>query len=222
MSLTEDNSIRNLQERYEALGSVLDAYAFNIVESAKTDYDTSLEAVIMAMNSIIKEADGSQWGFSPDPAPDLYFKIKIYEDATPKGERITLADFLGPGYNLRICEVEIFTYYENVRGTSIMEGLAHALLDPPHGIRFMDTHGKYSVAYGLEEQKKMTEFFNNYLKEVLLIPDVSDTDHLVIHKWSDDWSNYFDDGKEWWGAFCWSVLDKKKNRITVLAASTTD
>jgi len=48
------------------------------------------------------------------------------------------------------------------------------------------------------------------------------TDKLEVYEWTTDWSNYFDDGHEWWGTACWSVYDKELNRYVVIMASTTD
>ncbi len=45
---------------------------------------------------------------------------------------------------------------------------------------------------------------------------------LEIFEWSTDWSNYFDDGLEWWGAKCISIYDKNMNRFVVIGASATD
>ena len=45
---------------------------------------------------------------------------------------------------------------------------------------------------------------------------------LEIYNWSTDWSNYFDDGLEWWGAKCISIYDKSLNRFVVIGASATD
>ena len=43
-----------------------------------------------------------------------------------------------------------------------------------------------------------------------------------IFSWSNDWSNYFDDGLEYWGAFMWSVRPAGSNYIAVIGASATD
>ncbi|MCM1133127.1 MAG: hypothetical protein NC340_06610 [Ruminococcus flavefaciens] len=48
------------------------------------------------------------------------------------------------------------------------------------------------------------------------------TDSIEIYLWNDDFSDYFDDGKEWWGTALWSVYDSKKNRFVVIGASLTD
>lgn len=48
------------------------------------------------------------------------------------------------------------------------------------------------------------------------------TDELEVYEWTTDWSDYFDDGHEWWGTACWSVYDKSMSRYVVIMASTTD
>ncbi len=45
---------------------------------------------------------------------------------------------------------------------------------------------------------------------------------LEAYAWSTDWSDYFDDGHEWWGAGCWSVYDRALDRFAVILASATD
>lgn len=45
---------------------------------------------------------------------------------------------------------------------------------------------------------------------------------LEIYSWNDDFSNYFDDGKEWWGTAFWSIYDKWMKRFIIIGASLTD
>lgn len=45
---------------------------------------------------------------------------------------------------------------------------------------------------------------------------------LEIYSWNDDFTNYFDDGKEWWGTALWSVYDKWMKRFVIIGASLTD
>ena len=48
------------------------------------------------------------------------------------------------------------------------------------------------------------------------------TDGLEIFEWSADWSDYFDDGREWWGTLCLTVYDRTLDRFAVIMASATD
>lgn len=43
-----------------------------------------------------------------------------------------------------------------------------------------------------------------------------------IFSWGTDWSNYFYAGKEWWGAFFWTLRQPGSDIFTVIGASTTD
>ena len=77
---------------------------------------------------------------------------------------------------------------------------SYAFLNPPYGI------------IGFESDFKKINS--------MLFP--SGTDALTVFEWSDDWSEYFEAGREWWGAACWSVYDAKLDRFTVILASATD
>ena len=48
------------------------------------------------------------------------------------------------------------------------------------------------------------------------------TDNLEVYEWDTNWSDYFDDGHEWWGALCLTVCDKASDRFVVIMASATD
>ena len=48
------------------------------------------------------------------------------------------------------------------------------------------------------------------------------TEGLEVYEWTTDWSDYFDDGHEWWGALCFTVYDKSLDRFVVIMASATD
>ena len=48
------------------------------------------------------------------------------------------------------------------------------------------------------------------------------TEALETFSWSTDWSDYFDDGHEWWGALCLTVYDRQMDRFAVILASETD
>ena len=45
---------------------------------------------------------------------------------------------------------------------------------------------------------------------------------LVVYEWTTDWSEYFDDGHEWWGAMCYTVYDESLDRYVIIIASATD
>ena len=76
----------------------------------------------------------------------------------------------------------------------------YALMEP--------VHGKNNNP---EDFKKVNE---------VLFPN--GTDKLDIFEWTTDWSEFFDDGHEWYGACCWSIYDKSLDRYVVMLVSATD
>jgi len=76
----------------------------------------------------------------------------------------------------------------------------YALMEPIHGRRNRP-----------EDFKKVNE---------ALFPN--GTDALDIYEWTTDWSDFFDDGHEWYGACCWSVYDRTLSRYLVMLVSATD
>ena len=48
------------------------------------------------------------------------------------------------------------------------------------------------------------------------------TDELEVYEWTTDWSDYFDEGHEWWGALCLTIYDKRCRRFVAIFASATD
>ena len=48
------------------------------------------------------------------------------------------------------------------------------------------------------------------------------TESLEVYEWTTDWSDYFDEGHEWWGTLCLTVYDKTLERFVVIMASATD
>ena len=75
-----------------------------------------------------------------------------------------------------------------------------AFLHPPHGCRYTDA----------DFDRVNAALFPN------------GTDGLEVYRWTTDWSDYFDDGHEWWGTLCLTVYDKSTGRFAVLLASATD
>ncbi|MBQ1288769.1 MAG: hypothetical protein IIZ52_01625 [Erysipelotrichaceae bacterium] len=75
---------------------------------------------------------------------------------------------------------------------------AFAFLQPPHG-------QCYSVG-------------DFYKVNFLLFPNRD----LDIISWDGDFTDYFDEGKEWWGYGLWSIHDKLTGRFAVIGASATN
>lgn len=96
-----------------------------------------------------------------------------------------------------------------------------AFCDPPYGTRFTDDTPQA------------------LFKEWLDLLGLEDGTDVVVLSWVDNfnfnwtasdehdparepWSDYFEDGLEWWGVWCLSIWNPKRRTLAVLAASTTD
>jgi hypothetical protein len=84
------------------------------------------------------------------------------------------------------------------------DGYKPAFFHPPYGLR------------GTDQEKG--DLFNSINAIVLGTEPTA----CEIFSWSTDWSNYFDAGKEWWGAFYWTVRPAGSDSIVVIGASSTD
>ena len=76
----------------------------------------------------------------------------------------------------------------------------------------------YAVMEPVHGRKNKPEDFKK--ANEILFPKGTDT--LDIYEWTTDWSDYFDDGHEWYGACCWSIFDKNMDRYAVMLVSATD
>ena len=74
-----------------------------------------------------------------------------------------------------------------------------AFLEPPHSTPYL--------------KSDFVEFND------ILFPNKADTE---VYRWNDEFSNYFQDGKEWWGTGLWTAFDKKTRLMVVIGASLTD
>ncbi|TWC25023.1 hypothetical protein FBY06_13059 [Pseudomonas sp. SJZ085] len=99
--------------------------------------------------------------------------------------------------------------------------LYEAFCEPPYGTRFGDGHlqalfREWLGLLGLEADVEV---------EVLNWVDHFNLDWLASDKPDparDPWSDYFDDGLEWWGVWCLSIWNPQRRTLSVLTASTTD
>ena len=88
----------------------------------------------------------------------------------------------------------------------------YAFVQPPHGSGPVVRDGRViRDCYGREDFQIIND---------ALFP--RGTERLMVYDWSTDWSDYFDDGHEWWGTGCWSVYDDKMDRYAVILVSATD
>ncbi|MCM1314479.1 MAG: hypothetical protein NC040_05750 [Muribaculaceae bacterium] len=69
----------------------------------------------------------------------------------------------------------------------------------------------YRIYSGKEFEKINHVLFPEYFRK-----------NLEIYQWNDDFSDYFNDGKECFGAAMWSIYDKNMCRFIIIGTSVTD
>jgi len=99
--------------------------------------------------------------------------------------------------------------------------LYEAFCEPPYGTRFGDGHSQvlfreWLDLLGLEAgvEVEVLNWVDNFNLNWLASDEPDPA--------RDPWSDYFDDGLEWWGVWCLSIWNPRRRTLSVLAASTTD
>lgn len=192
----------------------LDTVSF-LIDSIEEDiYTLSQYAAIEGMKIFAQRVEES-WQTSKNdllikhPKFDFEkrFKIKILDQ--PVGQLISFDEFVGFDYKTEDINIHDYTGCE----------LAQALLSPPYSIGLKieaDAETHFAV-----RTREYTKLYRTFLNDFILLSEYG-RDVFEIFRWSDDWSNYFDAGKEWWGTYFWTVYNKQNNTIIVLGASATD
>ncbi len=99
--------------------------------------------------------------------------------------------------------IEDFFYDNDTWGNSNFSYMTYwrAFSEPP-----------YNIPYSKQDFRKINS---------LLFP-IQFRNDLEIYCWNDEFSNYFDDGKDWWGTTLWSVYGKWTKRFVIVGASLSD
>ena len=211
-----------LLERFKQTGVVVETAVLQIQTLVTDWYKLSKTAALAGMQVFADRYVRDFQKFNPGEDIADFFSIQIDPDAEPVGQHISFEEFLGPGFDIQADQLKLFSYNPQSRILyhSVTDGFAKALLDPPHSI------GKFGdpadPEYLLRLMQDLAQMLRDYLREILHLENFRETDHLVIYQWSDDWSNYFDSGQEWWGTFFWTVYDTRRQTIAVIGASATD
>jgi hypothetical protein len=120
------------------------------------------------------------------------------DETRPTGEQVTLPTFWGSD------EAEARRVSRHAWSIPNIDGYKTAFFHPPYGLQG-SAGGKAALFAGINR---------------FVLGD--DPTRAKIFFWSTDWSNYFDDGHEWWGDFYWTIRPAVSDRLVVVGASTTD
>lgn len=217
IELFENKEIINKLKEFDDFGGIIDIKVFKIDKSI-SEYNSHF---LTAKNSILKLQKNSR-----------YFKIDFDEsNLAGSGRKISVQEFLGPWFDFELKKpilrgfrhLNNMFYYDkeeadrniiNISDSELFKsdtsklstiGFAQAFLDPVHGFR---------VSNSIYETGKYFIDFCEFL--------FSDLNKIEIFKWSTDCSNYFDDGKEFWGTHFWTVYNPEKDYYVGITAYDID
>jgi hypothetical protein len=127
----------------------------------------------------------------------MFFRLR-WDEAKSKGAQVPFSTFWGTE------DVEAKPIGKGACSIPTVDGYKSAFFHPPHGL------GGSAI-----ETQELFAGINRFIFG-------SDPSRAEIFSWSTDWSNYFDAGHEWWGAFFWTIRVSAPSRFVVIGASTTD
>ena len=211
LTVVEQAQTTSLRKRMQTAGCVFEFVVFSPVSNANINEQLHRQALL---------------GMS-------YYQIAAYE--TP--ELAELGDYLPSEYApvpdwdwdveravatpLTLDEIHSLTIMQKYKLG--LAGLYSAFCHPPHSARFKKGESEAQSVY----------------REWLQLLGIDPQDDIVVINWVDGfeekwqrlngdvqvekpWGEFFDWGLEWWGIWCLTVWNAKKNTLSVLVASTSD
>ena len=227
MTIIETPKIIEKYKAYEREGGVIDFRIFQLdTEQGDTPYQKHLAVAQQTLISVAEEVNtrlnriAAKSKINRREFFTMDYDFNILKDS---GKEISVQDFMGWQYEEVSGRVILsggklrnrYFYYDDkevIENALTIDqedkgkiGFVYAFLDPPYS--FMC--GKTIFEKG--------NFFLDFCR--LLFTDIS---QIEVYKWSTDSSNYFDEGKDWWGSFFWTVYNPCRYWYIGIIASTTD
>lgn len=131
--------------------------------------------------------------------------------------------------NQRFADIDLHIDFNAEQMSAQQDSIDHLLNLPPESISAVKTKNNrsYSVVhpipywYAFLEPPQGTPYTQS---DFIAFHDTlfPNKNGLEVYRWNDDFSNYFDEGKEWWGTGLWTVYDKNAGMFVVIGASLSD
>lgn len=215
----QDASILENIQPFRDLGVVVEAVRFPL-ESGEDPAIFSKEKARTGMKVLCKRIKGRMRKYGAGKGDIKNANVYMVEGRHPEGRKITFQELWGKGLVVAEDRIALFEEEMDDKSPRYFRGLAWALLNPPMALQ--SPNYLAHEPYGEGEEIWMLDLVKRFSAEVLRIEDFQQSEQLHIYEWSTDWSTYFNAGHEWWGAYCYTILDPQKGSLTMLAASTTD
>lgn len=196
MQCIDNASIHALREQMVQAGCVFD-YSIYIVPMA-TVTEVEHKVVLSALFTQIQAEQECHWRSLIAHSPE--YANKVCPDL---GVNLTLA-------SAQVLDARQITL---LCQRTTESALFRAYTDPPYGTRWSSAQAEYAFATWLDQLGLIAE------DNISVLDWVGDPD---VQPERSTWSNYFNEGKDWWGIWCLTVWNPARRTLAVLAASTTD
>ncbi len=186
--------------RFDWVGGVVGHEVFALPAPDARGLALHRAAAISALRSERRRSDAAFEQLARDAGRprEAYFQLTV-DEARASGEPISVEQFLGPFYGAARGGIRWPGTSHAITGD---DGYAYAFALPPYGLDA--SHAEVDALF----RTALDSLFDSLV-------------NVEIWQWTTDWSNAFDEGHEWWGAYLWTVLVTGRHIVAVLA-STTD
>ena len=194
--VSPEPELADLLAKLKAVGGVIDYVFLESLEEASSE-QLHRAAAVAGMAAIDRRLE--QWAISHASTeyPIEWFYRVHWDETKLIGESVSFLTFRGS-------EAKSMPIGNRAWSIPNVDGYRTAFFYPPH-----------TLSASPEENAELFTRINHFVLG-------DDPDSIEIVSWSTDWSNYFDAGHEWWGAFFWTIYLVGSRRWVVIGASTTD
>jgi hypothetical protein len=234
-----DKAILDRISEHRDKGGVLDISVFEINENYLGELPDEYTAHLATARQTLEKANyeaNVHWNkvAQPNNRKAFPFAYTDFEKLDPSGQKIDLHHFLGPYFDVgnskpivrgQLSNITFNSYFyfddaETVENNVDINkhvdkynktyptnkgGVIYALMEPPYGMKF----GKEILERGQYILDFMDFFFG-------------DLNTINIYAWDIDCSIIFEEGKEWWGSYFWTIHNSQKDWYVGILASSTD
>ena len=211
--------------RFHMLGGVLDFQQFAYTtaadgEAERREYhlqtaNHTLHAVIAECNEQAAERAAEHRLPAPPPL------TRFFSLQADMGRKISAERFYGNQLDLRHNRLIVrgqgsqfgrFLYHDSetdagraIAPNALDTAFCHAFLNPPYPPRFGHS------------ARETGQYFLGFCRRLFGNPA-----DIEAYEWNTDCSDYFDDGREWWGTYFWTVYSPQNGLYTGIMGSATD
>ncbi|OFK85933.1 MULTISPECIES: hypothetical protein [unclassified Eikenella] len=211
--------------RFHELGGVLDFQQFAYTTAAANETERReyhLATANHTLHAVIAERNAQAMQRAaryqvPAPAPlAQHFSLQ-----TDMGRKISATEFYGNQLDLQHSRLIVrgqgsqfgrYLYHHSetdaehtIAREMPSSAFCHAFLNPPYPAHFGQT------------ARETGEYFLDFCRQLF-----GSLDHIEAYAWNTDCSDYFTDGREWWGTYFWTVYSPQNRLYTGIMGSATD